>query len=189
LNEVAPPRQLNRYVAYLMDEITSPAITTETHFRPLQPPKIGGWLIVIAVGLVLSLLQNLTNMLQVLAPLGGSFVWVRLTDPTSPVYHPYWKTVIIYDAIAGCLYVVMNMVAIILFFGKRRLFPKLTVAFIPSIFLLSLVAYFLEGMIPAVANTPTYIGQSHMVIVKFIALHVWIPYFLVSKRVKATFVL
>jgi len=176
-------------VAYLMDEIASPPITTETHFRPLQPPKIGGWLIVIAVGLVLSLLQNLTNMLQVLAPLGGGFVWVRLTDPTSPVYHPYWKTVIIYDAVVGCLYAIMNMVAIILFFGKRRLFPKLTVAFIPTIFLLSLVGYYLVGLIPAVATKPAYVAQGHALIVKFVALHVWIPYFLVSKRVKETFVL
>jgi|GEM_PF-5866351 len=40
-----------------MDEIISPAITTETDFRPLKLPTIGGWLILIAVGLVLSLLQ------------------------------------------------------------------------------------------------------------------------------------
>jgi hypothetical protein len=164
-------------------------MVNETHFRPLQAPKIGGWLIVIAIGLILSLLQNLTNMLQVLAPLGRGFVWTRLTDPTSPVYHPYWKTVIIYDAVAGCLYVIMNFVAIILFFGKRRLFPKLTIAFIPSIFVLSLIGYYLTGLIPAVADKPAYAAQGHELIVRFIALHVWIPYLLVSKRVKATFVL
>ncbi len=96
---------------------------------------------------------------------------------------------IIYDAVVGCLYAIMNMVAIILFFGKRRLFPKLTVAFIPTIFLLSLVGYYLVGLIPAVATKPAYVAQGHALIVKFVALHVWIPYFLVSKRVKETFVL
>lgn len=172
-----------------MDEITSPTITAETQFRPLQAPKIGGWLIVIAIGLILSLLQNLTNMLQVLAPLGGGFVWLRLTDPTSPVYHPYWKGIIIYDAVTGCLYVIMNFVGITLFFGKRRLFPKLTIAFIPSIFILSLIGYYLTGLIPLAGGKTAYAAQGDALIVKFIALHVWIPYFLVSKRVKATFVL
>src|SRR5882762_7994357 len=109
-----------------MNEITSPAIATESHFRPLQAPKIGGWLIVVAIGLVFSLLHNLSNLLADIAPIVRRDVWTRLTDPGSPVYHPYWKPVIIYDAIAACFYLVMNVVAVILFFGKRRLFPKFT---------------------------------------------------------------
>ena len=172
-----------------MNEIIPPPLATETQFRPLQAPKIGGWLIVIAIGLILSILQNLTNMLQVLAPLGGGFVWQRLTVPTSPVYHPYWKGIIIYDAIAGCVFFTINFVALVLFFGKRRLFPKLTIVFIPCIFVMSFISYYLTSLIPAVADKPAHAAQGQALIVKFIALHVWIPYFLVSKRVKATFVM
>src|SRR5689334_14185918 len=102
-----------------MNEITSPMIATDSPFRSLQAPKIGGWLIVVAIGLVFSLLHNLSNLLADTAPIVRRDVWIRLTDPNSPVYHPYWKPVIIYDALAGTFYLVMNVVVVILFFGKR----------------------------------------------------------------------
>jgi hypothetical protein len=156
--------------------------------RKDTPPKIGGWLIVVAIGLIVSVLQNLTHMLAAIAPLVRGPLWERLTDPNSSSFHPYWKPVIIYDAITGLIFVVMNFVAVILFFGKRRLFPKLTVALIPLFFILSFVSHYLSSFIPAIAENPIFAKQGHALIVKFVALHIWIPYFLISNRVKQTFV-
>jgi hypothetical protein len=82
----------------------------------------------------------------------------------------------------------MNVIVVVLFFGKRRLFPLLTVLFIPSIFILGLVDHYLGSLIPAVAASPVHAQGMHWFVVKFVALHLWIPYLLVSKRVKATFV-
>ena len=170
-----------------MHEIPTQAVTSEEQSLPSQPPQIGGWLIVIAVGLVTSLIQNLNQLPQLLGALGGP-IWARLTTPSSPLYHPYWKTAIIYAAITGCFYVAMNVFTLILFFGRGRLFPKLTVALIPSIFILSLAGYYFVGLIPGVADRPAHVSNGHFLIIKFVALHVWIPYLLVSKRVKQTFV-
>ena len=174
---------------FMMNEITPSTVVSGSHFRPVQPPKIGGWLIVVAIGLVLSLFQNLSYMSTEIAPILRPGVWTRLTDTRSPVYDPYWKPVIIFDSASACFYVLANVIAILLFFGKRRLFPKLTVALIPTIFVLALVGYYLAGLIPAVANNPAHSLQEQALIVRFIALHVWVPYLLVSKRVRATFVL
>jgi Protein of unknown function (DUF2569) len=169
-----------------MNEIAPPPVFTET-VSAQQPPPIGGWLIVIAIGLVISLLQNLTGLFQSLAPLRGP-VWERLTDPSSPRYNAYWRGALIFEVVAACLYLLMNLIAVILFFGKRRLFPILTVVFIPSIFILGLVDHYLGSLIPAVAASQEHAKGVHWLAVKFVALHVWIPYLLVSKRVKATFV-
>src|SRR5882672_9723826 len=171
-----------------MNEITPTSTIAETTLAAEQhPPQIGGWLIVIAIGLVISLLQNLNGVFRSLAPLRAP-VWARLTDPSSPRYHPYWRGALIYEAVAACLYLIMNLIAIILFFGKRRLFPILTVVFIPSIFILGLVDHYLGSLIPAVAASPVHAKGAYVLAAKFVALHVWIPYLLVSKRVKATFV-
>jgi hypothetical protein len=170
-----------------MNELSTQAATNENQSLPPQPPQIGGWLIVIAVALAFSLMQNLTQLPQVLGALGGP-IWIRLTTPASPLYHPYWKIAIIYAAITGCFYVVMNVVMLILFFARRRLFTKLTVALIPTIFILSLAGYYFVGLIPGVAERPAHITNGHLLIGKFVALHIWIPYLLVSKRVKQTFV-
>jgi hypothetical protein len=58
------------------------------------PLKIGGLLILIAVGLIFSLIQNLGHFLENLALFRKDQVWERLTTPGSIAYHPYWKPVL-----------------------------------------------------------------------------------------------
>ena len=170
-----------------MNEIKLPAIAAETPASAQQPLPIGGWLILIAIGLCISLPQNLAGLFQSLAPLRGP-VWTRLTDPASPRYNAYWRGALIFEVVAACIYLLMNVIAVILFFGKRRLFALLMVLFIPSIFILGLADHYLGSLIPAVAASPVYTKGMHWLVGKFVALHVWVPYLLVSKRVKATFI-
>ncbi|HEU0177861.1 MAG TPA: DUF2569 family protein [Blastocatellia bacterium] len=62
------------------------------------------------------------------------------------------------------------------------------IASLPIIFLLILGGHYLSGLIPAVAESPAYTKEGTELITKFIGLHIWIPYFLLSKRVAKTFV-
>jgi len=154
-----------------------------------EPPlKIGGVLILVAIGLILSLVQNLEHFLGNLAPFRQVAVWERLTTPGSTAYHPNWKPVLLFELVSSSVIFGLNAVAVALFFRKQRVFPRFIVATIPIIFILILLGYHLSGLIPAVAESPDYSKQSSMLIVRFVALHVWIPYFLLSQRVKKTFV-
>ena len=151
-------------------------------------PRIGGVLIFVAIGLILSLVQNLGHFLGSLAPFRRAQVWERLTTPGSIPYHPYWKPVLLFELASSSAILGLNAIAVVLFFRKQRVFPKVIVLGIPIIFILILVGYYLSGLIPAVAESPDYSKQKFALIVRFIALHVWIPYFLLSERVKKTFV-
>jgi len=51
-------------------------------------PKIRGFLIVVAIGLVASLMGNLGQLAAALIPLRGE-TWERLTTPGFSSYHPY----------------------------------------------------------------------------------------------------
>ena len=170
-----------------MNELFSESPASFAPTTEPQAPPFGGWLIVIAIGLVISLLQNLNGLVRIVALAAGP-VWTRLTDPASPRYHPYWRVVIIYEVIAACIYFVMNLVAIILFSRKQRLFPTFTVILIPLTFILSCVDHYLVGLIPAMVEAPAHTRGAYLLAVKFIMLHVWIPYLLLSKRVKETFI-
>jgi hypothetical protein len=163
----------------------SPASFAEANERPAPP--FGGWLILIGIGLVLSLLQNLSNLVRIVALAAGP-AWPRLTDPASPRYHPYWRVVIIYELIAACIYFGMNLVAVILFSLKRRAFPIFTVILIPLTFVMGLADHYLVGLIPAMVEAPAHTRGAYVLAAKFVMLHVWIPYLLLSKRVKATFI-
>jgi hypothetical protein len=81
-----------------------------------------------------------------------------------------------------------NIVTLVFFFRKKRVFPKLIAVSIPIIFLVILAGHFLSGLIPAVAGSAGYAKEETALIMKFIGLHIWIPYFLLSKRVAKTFV-
>src|SRR5262245_21006491 len=187
LGSLTAARSTQPLCCFLMNEVASSSTIAEAPATQKHPAQIGGWLTLIAIGLVISLIQNLVGLLKSFAPLGGP-VWARLTDPSSPRYHPYWRGALIFEAVAACIYLLMNLIGIILFFGKRRLFPILTVVFIPLIFILGLIDHYLGSLIPAVAASPIHAKGLEWLALKFVALHVWIPYFLVSKRVKATFV-
>lgn len=152
------------------------------------PSKIGGLLIVIAVALCLSALQNLAFFLGSVAPILRRSLWDPLTDPQSLRYHPQWKAFLIYQAVVSFCFAAANILTLVLFFQRRRLFPRVIVFLIPVLFLLGLVTHFWSGLIPAVSASTEYGKEGHAFIVKFIGLHVWIPYFLLSKRVEETFI-
>lgn len=162
---------------------------TTTIPNSAPPLKIGGVLVIVAFGLIVSLLQNLGAVLGNLVPFRKTQVWERLTTPGSLAYHPYWKPVLLFELASSSAILGLNAMALILFFRRQRVFPKVIVVGIPIIFILMLTSHFLGGLIPAVGESPIYSKEVHALIVRFVALHVWIPYFIVSERVKKTFVL
>jgi hypothetical protein len=51
-----------------------------------------------------------------------------------------------------------------------------------------LAGYYIDGLVPALAASQKYVKEKNDMIWKFIAMHAWIPYFVMSTRVKQTFV-
>jgi hypothetical protein len=112
-----------------------------------------------------------------LAPIIRRSLWDPLTDPQSVRYHPHWKAFLIYQAVVSACSLAANIVVLVLLFKRRRVFPRVIVFLIPILFLLSFVAHFWSGLIPAVSASTEYGKEGHALVLKFIALHVWIPYF------------
>jgi hypothetical protein len=170
-----------------------PAPEENTGLEQLQEPrkdteKIRGFLILVAIFLIFNLLRNLAIFYGSIAPIIRSPLWERYTNPASPRYHPQWKLVIICDAISATITLFLTIVIAALFFRKKKVFPVLMAASIPIFFLLDLGGHFLGGLIPGIAESAVYAKAGTALITKFIGMHIWIPYFLLSKRVAKTFV-
>jgi hypothetical protein len=113
--------------------------------------------------------------------------WEVLTTPGSEAYHHLWAPLIISEIIGNSLFIIFDIVLIVLFFTKSYRFPILIIIFIATNLFFVAGDLVLVDLIPAVAaeSGPESVKE---LIRSIITAAIWIPYFLVSKRVKNTFV-
>lgn len=164
---------------------------TET-IPPLQPsPRqydtIGGWLILLAIGLVLSPLRLLVSIGRDVLPAFKGETWSLLTTPGTAAYHPLWAPLLIFELAGNVLFVILSIVALVYFFQRRRIAPRLVMIFFLSNLAFVGIDYVAAEFIPAAAaqddsESLQELGRSLAVCM------IWVPYLLVSKRVKGTFV-
>jgi hypothetical protein len=132
---------------------------------------IGGWLILPAIGLILG------------SVLGGVGLMMLLGALSDAATAGYGSSVIAELAINGCMYALL-LFSTVRFFGKKRDAPTLLIAFLAATIatsVLLLIFHSINGAAPFVTGSVTQLVRA------IVSAAVWIPYFRVSERVKATF--
>lgn len=167
-------------------ELSADLVNMQPDYRRLDttPPhgeSIGGWLYLVAIGIVMSPIMNARHVMQLIHAAENAnweAIWGQGPLTVLSIFFEF--------AIQG--YMLLFSIALaVLFFGKRRSFPKMFVVYIVSIFVMGLIAAAIAASIPGI--TPALIGQSiAFPVYVFLLGSIWVPYFLMSKRVKRTFV-
>jgi hypothetical protein len=147
---------------------------------------IGGWLILVAIGLCLQpllLLRTLSQNIRVFT----SDTWRILTTPGEPAYHPLWGPLLLAEAAVNVVLLAVSVALLFQFFRRRRGFPRMAVAYMAASLAVVLADFAATSAIPTAraqmtAKDAADIGRSAL------SAAVWIPYFLKSRRVAATFV-
>lgn len=150
------------------------------------PSGIGGWLILPCIGLAVGLCSALARLVKLHFCLNAT-IWHNLTMPESPAYHALWRPVLILELLGITFLVALITLNIILLLRHRSSFPRFMILLIATNLLLEAGDSFLGQQIPAVAAA---IKQQQVVVAQSQALlgaFIWIPYFLVSRRVRNTF--
>ncbi len=152
-----------------------------------QYSQIGGWLILVGIGLVLYPLRMLVFIGSDLLPAFSPGTWSILTTPGTELYHPLWAPLLIFELVGNILLIGFSIVAAVYFFNKRRLLPKMMVTLLIGSSIFVAADYFLADLIPFVRGQ-NGLESARELTRAAIACMIWVPYFLVSKRVKGTFV-
>jgi hypothetical protein len=149
--------------------------------------NIGGWLLLVAFGLVIFPLWKAAEIAEDLLPAFTIEAWSALTRPGSPAYHPLNARVLVFELIGNGLILGASLIVAGNFFFKSRLLPRMIVAFLLCGLLFYVADYVVSGFLPAVASAR---GTESLIdlAIAFLICGVLVPYFLFSKRVKATFV-
>lgn len=161
--------------------------TTTNELRIKEPSGIGGWLIIPAIGLFVRPVQLMSTISNDFMPIFKEGYWSLLTTPGTELYHPLWAPLLFYEIAGNIFFIIFDIVLIFLFFRKFYLVPILFVTIMLLSLLFIISDFFLANLIPAIAaeSNPELIKE---LIKATVGALIWIPYFLVSKRVKNTFI-
>lgn len=148
--------------------------------------KIGGWLILYAIGLVLYPLQTLFSLVTKLLPAVFSENWAALTSPTNPGYNTLWAPLVIAELVGSIGFFLASIFIIIFFFQRRHGVPKLVIFFLTANLIFVGADYFIIHFFLIRTNSINVDATINFVRT-MVAGAIWIPYFMFSRRVKKTF--
>lgn len=152
-----------------------------------QPEGIGGWLILVVLGLVISPIRITMTLFNDVLPIFTSSAWQSLTTSGSPLYHSLWAPLIWLEVVGNVGAVALGLVTLVLLFRKSKKTPAWAIAWLVWAAFFVTADYCLANLIPAVASQSDHKSLKEMSRSITSAL-IWIPYFKVSKRVKNTFI-
>jgi len=146
-----------------------------------------GWLILIGIGLVLSPINSLIIGSEMLIQLIEGETWGAMTSVNSNTYTPFWGELVIGEFVFELLMLIASIYLAYLFFTKNFFFPKYFIIFsVVSLIAIPLDAWLITKVLPHISLLREEVIFE--LIRTSIVCSIWIPYMLVSKRVKATFV-
>ena len=136
---------------------------------------IGGWLILVAVGLGIGPLVSLSGVIRDLLMLYGAKYQNVLAA------RPGIAGLVLYEAVTNSIFLVALVALNILFYKKKRSFPSLMITFLASQLAFVLIDHLAaRALQPSTGLAGVFRSLAGAVI--------WIPYYLRSERVKATFI-
>jgi hypothetical protein len=153
----------------------APAVYIPTFSMGSNLEGIGGWLILVAIGLCIAPFRSIHGIYAALHVLYGSQYqhWLSL--------HPGEAGLILFEAATNTLFLIALVTLNFLFYRKKKSFPGLMVTFFAS----QLALILIDHLVAAHFNPHSSLAA---LITNALAAAIWIPYYVRSERVKATFV-
>jgi len=161
---------------------------------PEEPPPLTptglvglqGWLVLPAIGLVFRPFILVVGLWPTLRLVADHPAWVTFVDSESGGYIAGFVGGAVAEVLMGCLFAAWSVVLLVQFFGRKRSLPVSLVAYLISFPVWAAIHTVWFRQLPFATQEP--LTSDVMDLVKIcVPSAVWVPYFLVSRRVKLTF--
>lgn len=146
-----------------------------------------GWLILVGIGVVVSPFRLAYDFLPMYYSIFTDGTYEILTTAGGEAYHPLWGPLLIGELLYNSLIVLAPAYLIFLYFIKHYLFPKIYI----FILTISLVFIPLDSWPGSFVLPDEDMFDSDTIknlVRAIVGAAFWVPYMLLSERVKATFV-
>ena len=152
-----------------------------------SPKGLGGWLILMILGFVIGPIRIVNFLATTYWPIFRDGTWSELTTVGAAGYHHLWAPLLTFEIIGNVCSVILQVVTLVFLFNKSRYTPRLAIASLAWNAGFILVDFFVADLVPAVAAQSNP-DSFNALFQSIIGAAIWIPYFLMSERVRATFV-
>ncbi|MEK4508807.1 MULTISPECIES: DUF2569 domain-containing protein [Paenibacillus] len=164
---------------------------TETWVReslpdPLGVSGLGGWLVLIQIGLYITIIRLVVVFFQFILPMFSSGAWEVLTSQNSMAYHALWGPIIIFETVYNIIFLFFAVYILIQLYQKKSIFPRLMIIFYIASLLAVTIDIILMYQIP-LAQQNSDVSSFNELFRSIFTCAIWIPYFIKSTRVKNTF--
>ena len=153
--------------------------------RPDDPRGLGGWLVLVAIGLTIQPLRALYSIAKTSTTYTATS-WARLTIPGASGYDALWAPTLLLELVLNIALVVFGVQLAVLFFRRHRWFPALFVIYVAGRAVFTWLDLILAHAIPALDGRHGNDVAQHTGVLISTAL--WISYMFRSRRVRNTFV-
>ncbi|RKP57999.1 DUF2569 domain-containing protein [Cohnella endophytica] len=166
--------------------------TVETNYEyknelPLGVKGLGGWLILVQIGLYATLLMLIIQLTKNNIPSITGELWSELTDKNSSMYHVLWGPLLVFELVVNASLFLLVLYCLYSMYRKQSIFPRLIIILISLGLVVGIIDYILIFQIQDSFNIEE--GNSTSGIFRsIITCAIWIPYFRKSVRVQNTFV-
>ena len=149
---------------------------------------LGGWLILVGFGVTISPLLMGVQLHQYYQEVFASGFYTELSTPGSEVYNTELVRLMLFEVVTNVGLCLGFVYLAVLFYTKRRAFPKwfIGITLFTPLFL-TFDHVYLISLIPEIPEKDRQAAILDIIRTVIHAL-IWVPYMLVSRRVKATFV-
>ncbi|WP_440962198.1 DUF2569 domain-containing protein [Paenibacillus nitricinens] len=162
-------------------------IEEKKDYKPLGVSGLGGWLILVQIGLYGTIVIQIMQFFQNTSMMFDTEVWTALTSNESEFYHPLWGATVVFEIVFTLAILIFSVYILINFYGKKSILPRLLIIFYVLVPLVGIIDYILLIQIPLVRELET--GKSLRNIIRPVMTSaIWIAYFIKSERVKNTFI-
>lgn len=163
----------------------APPVVPEAGSPDRRLVGIGGWLVLVAIAVVLQPLLRLAS-LSSFSSVFSVASWQSLTTPGGSSYHPMWAPALLFELSGAVVLGTAAILQAVLFFQKRRAFPRVFILLLAATAAESLVDLILIQPLPSI-ELAARLEASRELFRAVVACGIWIPYMLRSVRVSATF--
>ena len=147
---------------------------------------LGGWLVLLGLGLVGSLTKNAYELLGTYVPLFLSGRWAAMTAPEGETYNPDLAAFAVFEAGALTALLALNAYTLFQFFTRKRAFAKTLI-----LLLVVSLAFSIADIVAFAALLPGRVvfddATAATLVGGVVSLLVWGVYVRRSRRVKLTF--